>query len=235
MCAQSGLVARPVCSFLWPSPPDRHCDRRAEIPSPQARDLRPATDAPRDEHRTGRASAARQAARDSAALRRLCGLVWLRLLDGRPLSRLDRRRLCEGRQHDHRTEGVRLYRAKCWSATTSGEGRPGAGPDRRPRFQGGARSGQGRCRRARRPRWRASSAQLDVQQQSSRRQRRRWTSTRQRQTFAEQENKRYADLAETGFGSVQNAQHARRAIPRRWPPLSGTMRTWPRRRSRSTC
>ena len=35
-------------------------------------------------------------------------LVRLGLLDGRPLPGLDRRRLCEGRQHHHRAEGLRL-------------------------------------------------------------------------------------------------------------------------------
>ena len=37
---------------------------------------------------------------------------------------------------------------------------------------------------------------------------RRWTSTSAAQTFSRQENKRYTDLAATGFGSVQNAQNA---------------------------
>ena len=38
------------------------------------------------------------------------------------------------------------------------------------------------------------------------------TSIRRRETFAEQENKRYSDLAATGYGSVQNAQQAQSRI-----------------------
>ena len=64
------------------------------------------------------------------------GLVWLRLLDRRPVSGLDRRRLCEGRQHHDRAEGLRLSprgagrrqrtrqgAARCWRGSTTATSR----------------------------------------------------------------------------------------------------------------
>ena len=51
----------------------------------------------------------------------LAGAADLRLavLDGRPLRGLDRRRLCQGRQHDDRAEDLRLYRRRARWTTTS--------------------------------------------------------------------------------------------------------------------
>ena len=47
-------------------------------------------------------------------------------------------------------------------------------------------------------------------------------------TFAAQENKRYTDLAATGYGSVQNAQHAQSRDRRRaGRDRSATTQTWP--------
>ena len=91
-------------------------------------------------------------------------LVWLGLLDRRPLSRLDRRRLCKGRQHDHRAKGLGLPRPRCWSATTS--------TSRPARCWRASTTATSRWRSTRpRPTWPrrrrpspASSAQLDVQQ-----------------------------------------------------------------------
>ena len=55
----------------------------------------------------------------------------------------------------------------------------------------------------------SKQAQLDVQQAVDRRRKGdASTSTRRPATFAAQENKRYSDLATTGYGSVQNAQQA---------------------------
>ena len=82
----------------------------------------------------------------------------------------------------------------------------------------------------------SKQAQLDVQQAVISRSKATSMSTQAQQTFAEQDNKRYTDLAATGYGSVQNAQQAqsrdRAAQTRRSsaiPPIS------PPPSSRSIC
>ena len=77
--------------------------------------------------------------------RRRCGFR-LRLSHHRPLPGIDRRRLREGRLHDHLAESVRLYRAGAGRRQPAGQGRPVAGPDRRARFPSRARAGACRCR-----------------------------------------------------------------------------------------
>ena len=67
----------------------------------------------------------------------------LAVLDRRPLPGVDRRRLCPGRQHHDRAEGLGLYRRGAGRRQRAGQGRADPGPDRRPRFPGRARSGQG--------------------------------------------------------------------------------------------
>ena len=108
-----------------------------------------------------------------------------------------------------RAQGLRLHRRSTGRRQRAGQGRPGAGAYRRSRFQGRARPGRGRCRsaptrrsRASRPSSMCSSPSSTPRTGDDR------TSTRPTQTFASQENKRYTDLAKTGFGSVQNAQQA---------------------------
>ena len=56
-------------------------------------------------------------------------------------------------------------------------------------------------------------------------------------TFAEQENKRYSDLATSGYGSVQNAQHcrSRKSPAPKATRACATPPTSPRPPSRSTC
>ena len=76
-------------------------------------------------------------------------LVWLGLLDRRPVSGLDRRRLCEGRQHHHRAKGLRLSQRRAGRRQRARHCRADVGADRRSRLQGGARTGQGRCCRGR--------------------------------------------------------------------------------------
>ena len=54
--------------------------------------------------------------------------------------------------------------------------------------------------------------------------------------FTAQENKRYTDLAATGYGSVQNAQNAQaRDNTATGRASSATRRILPRRKSRSSC
>ena len=83
----------------------------------------------------------------------------LSLRDGRPVSRDDRRRLRAGRLHDGRAEGVRLHRRRAGARQPAGQGRPGAGPHRRPRLPGRARPGarQRRGRRRRDPQHRRAA------------------------------------------------------------------------------
>ena len=82
----------------------------------------------------------------------------LPLLDDRPLHRIDRRRLCEGRLHHHRAEDLRLHRrgagqrqrprsrpARCWPASTTATiARPDPGQGRR-------QGRRGRHQQSRRP------------------------------------------------------------------------------------
>ena len=79
--------------------------------------------------------------------------LWLRLSHHRPLPGIDRRRLRQGRLHDHLAKGLRLHRAGAGRRQPAGESRADSGPDRRPRFQGGARFRpcRRRCGRGRGP------------------------------------------------------------------------------------
>ena len=149
-----------------------------------------------------------------AAIVALAGgkLVRLRLLDRRPLPGLDRRRLCEGRQHHHRAEGLRLSDAgagrrqracrrpaRCWPASTTATSasrstrpRPMSPPPRR--------------------RSRASRRQLDVQQAMIDAARATLDVDTAQLTFAEQDNKRYADLATTAMAACRTRSRRSRAI-----------------------
>ena len=164
------------------------------------------------------------------------GLVWLGLLDRRPVSGLDRRRLCEGRQHHHRAEGLRLSASRCWSAIMSGS--------RPARCWRGSTTATSRSRSTRpRPTSRrreaaiaSKQAQLDVQQAVINAAKATLDVDQATATFAAQENKRYTDLAATGYGSVQNAQQAQSRIAGAQAALAARQRQ-PRlrRSSRSIC
>ena len=127
------------------------------VPAEAAQELLPADNNERGgharrrlPHAVARKGAIRRLLMAGTAVALLAGrsLVRLGLLDRRPLSGLDRRRLCEGRQHDHRAESLRLSHRSAGRRQRARHGRPGIGADRRPRFQGRARSGQGRCCRS---------------------------------------------------------------------------------------
>ena len=171
---------------------------------------------------------------------RRCGagqriLVWLGLLDGRAFPGLHRRRLCEGRQHDGRARRSRAICMRSWSATTSA-----SGPARCWR---GSTTATSRSRSSRpdadvaaaRRRDRKQAGPLDVQQAVIDAARATLDVDQATATFAEQENKRYTDLAATGYGSVQNAQLRNRATRAHSRPSSATRQTSPRRRNRSNC
>ena len=74
------------------------------------------------------------------------GIFRLAVLDGRPVRRLDRRRLCPGGQYDDRAESVGLHFGRAGRRQRARQGGPDPGPYRRPRFPGRAGAGQGRCR-----------------------------------------------------------------------------------------
>ena len=149
--------------------------------------------------------AARRSQR-ACSLRRL--LFRLALLDGRPLRGLDRRRLCAGRQHDDRAEDFRLYRRGAGRRQRAGQGRSGPG-DASTIATIAWRSSRPRPMSTRpRPRIASKQASLGAQQSAIDAARATVEVDQANLTFAEQEDKRYAALATTGYGSVQNAQQA---------------------------
>ncbi len=116
--------------------------------------------------------------------------------------------LCPGRQHDHRAQGLGLHRGLCSSPITS-RSRPA-------RFSPAStietsRSRSSRPRPTSPPRSAAianKQASLVAQQSIIEGAQATITVDQASETFAEQDNKRYASLAATGSGSVQNAQQA---------------------------
>ena len=113
----------------------------------------------------------------AGARNRRRGRLWLRLSHHRPLPGIDRRRLRQGRLHDHLAESVRLHRAGAGRRQPAGQGRPVAGPDRRSRFPRRAGSGACRCRcgrsRGAQPRCADRPAAADHRTGNRRRRRRR--------------------------------------------------------------
>ena len=149
-----------------------------------------------------------------AAAAVLAGAAWygLGLLDRRAVSGFDRRRLCESRQHHRRAESLGLSAVRCWSATTSAS--------RPARCWRGSTSAISRCAldqakadvAAARAAIASKQAQLGVQQAVIDAAKATIDVDKAAPTFAAQENKRYSDLAATGYGSVQNAQQAQSRI-----------------------
>ena len=81
----------------------------------------------------------------------------------------------------------------------------------------------------------SKQAQLDVQQAVINAAKATLDVDRAVVTFAGQENKRYTDLATTGYGSVQNAQQAQSRSAGASATLRVTKPIWRRPKSRSIC
>ena len=133
------------------------------------------------------------------------------LTTGRYL-RIDRRRLCQGRFHHHRAEGLRLHRRRCWSATTSRSRPASCWPGSTTAISATALEQAQADVAAAEAAVRNLDAQIALQQPLIEQETADVAAAEANLKFAQEEQARYDDLMKTGSGTVQRAQQTDAAL-----------------------